>query len=481
MPLTNDQIAWLQRNKAMSGASGTTLATAPPAGATGGPTAPTSAPGGPAEQAEARITTTFGARFAPPGQPAGDASAPKAWNQDEVDSVDRAFKAIPAADNDVLRNINLSRVTSLPSGRDTLAEFQDAADSRSGTVTRTILVADGNFSANRGQTLSNDEPARGIVHEVGHAIAHKARDDAELADVKAIRAIVDAEAERDQAVAAHEDLKKSWTGPDPADQLAEVSRWPNSAAKRKRLKELNDEIDRREKAEAPLVAARKAAWAKVDAAYDARKQTERALADTKVPKEIVDAGQARLDSSAAQAGGEAPRVASDISKMSPGQLQASKDYRTTSSSVTGMLQAYSDAIKAGKVGPRDDQKSPNDWDSDLAFVFSGRDNNRKALESSARDNPALTILAPLDRAQDSWRKEAQTQARLPERVPKVQEFVVLVSQAPTIEPGTISNYAAANWPDKPEEFFAECYSIWRMNRGRLPKRILDWFDRGSYR
>jgi hypothetical protein len=56
-----------------------------------------------------------------------DPTPPKAWKKDEVDSVSRVFKAIPPADKDVLRNINLSWVTSLPAGNDTLAEFQDAA------------------------------------------------------------------------------------------------------------------------------------------------------------------------------------------------------------------------------------------------------------------------------------------------------------------------------------------------------------------
>src|SRR5579871_1479376 len=206
--LTDDQLRWLQDFTGV-------FLTAPADGTAGllassptsqrqpvPPPPPPSGAGSPTDQAEARITTTFGAQFTPVGRPAGHSSTPtaKAWKQDEVDAVERAFTAVPAADKDVLRNVNLSRVTALPSGKDTLAVFEDAADSQSGTVTRTIQVADGNFSASRGQTLSKDEPARGILHEVGHAVVHKARDDAELADVKAIRAIADANAERDQAV-----------------------------------------------------------------------------------------------------------------------------------------------------------------------------------------------------------------------------------------------------------------------------------------
>jgi hypothetical protein len=519
MNLTDDQIAWLQRNKAMSGGGSAfgqspapgaasqpqaatpqimdeawkapprgPVAPAPLAAGTGDPSTPSAAPPAsgtrsPEEEAEARVTTTYGAQFTPARQPKPgekpDPTAPKAWKKDEVDSVDRAFKAIPPADKGVLQNISLSRVTSLPGGGDTLAEFQDAADYRSGTVTRTILVADGTFSTKRAQILSNDEPTRRIVHEVGHAVASKARDDAELADVSAVHAIVDAKAEEDKAKAAHDKFKEDH--PDPADEMLKLADKPDSTAKRKRMSQLQLARIQYDKDEAPYADAQLAASNKVTAAQAAQKQTEQAVNDTKVSKQIVAAGQVRLDSSAAQVDGEASRVASDISKLSPGQLQDSKDYRTTSSSVTGLLQSYSAAIKADKVGPSDNQKSPDDWDSDVKFVFSGRDDNRKALESHARDNPALKILAPLDRAQDSWLKEAQTQARLPRRTPKVQEFVDLVSNAPAIDPGTISDYAATSWPHKPEEFFAECYSLWLINRSRLPERILKWFDKPSYR
>jgi hypothetical protein len=443
----------------------------------GGATMPPAPPAGtadPAAPAEAQITATYGARFTPAGQPAGYQLAggtpvpqAKKWEPNEVDTVDRAFKAIPKEDKGVLQDITLSRVKDLPDGGDTLAEFQDAEDSQAGTVTRTILVTDGNFSAQRGQTLSNDEPARSIVHEVGHALAHNARDKAELADVKAIQAIMDAQAEYKKAEAEHDAWKKQ-QGSEPTDTAG---------------------ILRRDKAEEPYAKAQLAAWHRVEAAQDARKQTEKAVEDSKVPKEIVDAGQARQDSIAAQADGESTRVESDISKMSPEQLKSSKDYRTTSSSVTSFLRTYSDMIRAGKVGLGSDQKSPDDWDKDVAFMFNGRDDNRKELEGRDRNNPALKILAPVDRTADSWRKEVQTQARLRERVPKVQEFVDLVNQVPSIDPGTVSPYAAKSWPHKPEEFFAECYSLWRMNPEQkldmkpkpLPPRIFQWFDRGSYR
>jgi hypothetical protein len=541
--LTLEQIAWLKKTHEMAGGSagqsggtplagsksgdlsetrlafggGPTMSAAPAAGspitdlrdaATAapppGPVAPAPPAGGtadPAAPAEAQITATYGARFTPAGQPAGHQFAgakpvpqAKKWEPNEVDTVDRAFKAIAREDKGILQDISLSRVTSLSGGGDTLAEFQDAEDSQSGTATRTILVTDGNFSANRGQPLSNDEPARSIVHEVGHALAHRALDQAELADAKAFQAINDAQKKFDKAKADHDDwkqkLKAKLNGkPDPRDEYERVSQLPKNDKERARLPQLRVESDRLDKDEDPYAKAQQAAGDKLGDAQDAQMLTAKAVEDTKVPKEVVDAGQARLDSSAALADGESTRLEPDISKMSPEQLKSSKDYRTTSSSVTSFLKTYSDMIRAGKVGPRQDQKSPDDWDKDVAFMFNGRDNNRKELESRDRNNPALKILAPVDRAADTWRKEAQTQARLPRRLPKVQKFVDMVNQAPAIDPGTVSPYAAQSWPHKPEEFFAECYSLWRMNPEQkpemkpkpLPPRIFKWFDEGSYR
>lgn len=447
-----------------------------------------------AETAEAAVTATYGAPFTParqlkPGEKP-DPTDPKDWTKAEVDTVGRAFNVMDADDKGILRNMSLSRVSSLPGGGDTLAEFQDGEDPEAGNATRTLLVTDRNFSANRGQALSNDEPARSIVHEVGHALAHKALDEAERKDAEAYQAINNAKAELAKAQAAHKQFKA--THPDPGDEMAKLADKPDSPAKRKRMNQLMQASIQYDKDDAPFAAAEKTANDNVDAKQAAKKQTEKAIADAKVPKEVVDAGQAHLDSSVAQADGEYRRAQSDISTMSPQQLKSSKDYRETSSSVTSFLKSYSDMIKAGKVGPGEDQKSPDDWDKDVAFMFNGRNSNRKELESRDRNNPALKILAPVDRTADSLRKEVQTQARLPQRVPTVQKFVDMVNHVPTIDPGTISPYAADNWPHKPEEFFAECYSLWRMDRGRppdppdrkmkkLPPRILEWFDQGKYK
>jgi hypothetical protein len=47
----------------------------------------------------------------------------------------------------------------------------------------------------------------------------------------------------------------------------------------------------------------------------------------------------------------------------------------------------------------------------------------------------------------------------------------------------LTQYAKDNWPSKPEEFFAEAYSLWRTDPEYLKanaKPLYDWFTAGHY-
>jgi hypothetical protein len=64
------------------------------------------------------------------------------------------------------------------------------------------------------------------------------------------------------------------------------------------------------------------------------------------------------------------------------------------------------------------------------------------------------------------------------RVEKFVEFVTIKRIPP------LTQYAKDNWPTKPEEFFAEAYSLWRTDFEYLnanAKPLLDWFTAEHYR
>ena len=46
-----------------------------------------------------------------------------------------------------------------------------------------------------------------------------------------------------------------------------------------------------------------------------------------------------------------------------------------------------------------------------------------------------------------------------------------------------SEYAEANWPEKPAEFFSEAYEAWRKYPAEMKKQnkpLVDWFEKGGH-
>lgn len=115
-------------------------------------------------------------------------------------------------------------------------------------------------------------------------------------------------------------------------------------------------------------------------------------------------------------------------------------------------------------------------------------------------HPAIADFAKTCSLQDAWFTAAQArapvhtafaQARTSEaaagdpahagRSRHLKDFVDFVT-AKKIPP--LTEYAKANWPSKPEEFFAEAYSLWLNDPDYLTANahgLKDWFDAGEHR
>jgi peptidoglycan hydrolase-like protein with peptidoglycan-binding domain len=130
-------------------------------------------------------------------------------------------------------------------------------------------------------------------------------------------------------------------------------------------------------------------------------------------------------------------------------------------------------------------------------ALAARDAARTALAARHAGHPALTDFATTLAAQDAWlvaararaaanadvqasRRAEQAVTGAQGRSARLDAFVAHV-QANRIPP--LTAYAASNWPNHPEEFFAEAYSLWRNDRQYLQTNaptLVAWFDAGSH-
>ncbi len=137
-------------------------------------------------------------------------------------------------------------------------------------------------------------------------------------------------------------------------------------------------------------------------------------------------------------------------------------------------------------------------DAAAVAAIARRDAATTALGTAAPSHPALTDLAPLAASEDKWLTAAQDQAAAVRRhdaarttaraaAPgpggqsrRLRDFVAVVirNRIPRL-----TSYAEQNWPARPQEFFAEAFSLWRNDRAYLQTNapaLVAWFDAGNH-
>lgn len=105
---------------------------------------------------------------------------------------------------------------------------------------------------------------------------------------------------------------------------------------------------------------------------------------------------------------------------------------------------------------------------------------RKDLQTSASTNPALAAFATVEAAQDEWEDVLRALAHSRGRSLRLDKFVTIVKAASIIP---FTTYARENWPYKPQEFYAEAYSLWLTDPEFLKKEyapVFNFFDSGDY-
>jgi hypothetical protein len=367
----------------------------------------------------------------------------KVWDPGELGDVVQAFGLLPPGDRAALKGVQLVRMTTLP--RDRAGDFTAGGGVAMGATTvsalPTLRLANSAFPKARfamgpvgGPFLPGSEQT--VLHEVGHAVEEALmRAKLESTDAAIIRQNRAAHA-LDTAAA-----RKKQAAPGSAEAAAEAAEYKT----------------------------RKATY---DTAASAAKTAKGALAATRVDSTVIK--PLETDLAAKKKAYAAARKTADAG--TPGypvaDATASLAYRSAIDDLAKLLEDYEKKAQPGTdLDPLDDA---------LLAAVAARKQARADLAKAAGKNPALADYAAVDAAQDDWVAAVRALGHTRGRTRRLQKFVDLVNASGIVP---LTAYARANWPFKPEEFYAETYSLWLTEPVFLKNNypaLFDFFDKGDY-
>ncbi len=368
----------------------------------------------------------------------------------DVSDVLDSFQLLPASNTSALKGLDLLRFATLP--KEHSGEFNPGGGVAMGatkvTAPPTLKLADnafvfkyqtgpaGNFVSERVGGAANPTPAsfQTILHESGHAVEHQdERPSKEALD----QAIIGQNLTSNRLNAAIASAKAGAATPAAASLNAEA------VQKRKSY----------------------------DAAVALVKKDKHAL-NTKHVSATVIKGLSALTTTKKSTAHSAKATA-DASAKAFGSQEATESsaYRLAVDATTAALAQYESRSQSGDL---------EDLDDTLLAAFDARDKERKNLQTASSSNPALATFAIVETTQNEWEDALRTLAHTRGRSLRLDKFVTRVNSS-SITPFT--TYARKNWPYKPEEFYAEAYSLWLTDPEFLQKEykpIFDLFDSGDY-
>ncbi|HEY8699135.1 MAG TPA: DUF4157 domain-containing protein [Rhizomicrobium sp.] len=355
----------------------------------------------------------------------GDAT----WTLKELNILAAALARIPTDDKGALKGVDIRRVVDL--GPKEAAHFSWSTDVRSGGTPATLkaeIAISNSVFANDDIQFVGDSTAqlppsvRTIIHEVGHSVEKRRYRETAEADANALAA-------------------------------------KNLAAKRYTESAAPD---------------RTARWTAYQSATKTRNFTEAAIPKNLIPKADVAKAMTEMKQLGAAAGTALGAAQGALKGWKPEELTESAAYRQAVDDLQKAIKGYATEVEAGTAKPEDGDKAIDD-------AASKRDAERDKLAKAASANPAPAQYQPVETAQTAWATAVKTQARLPKRTKRLQNFIDFVN-ANGIVPFT--DYAKKNWPFLPDEFYAEAYSLWLTDREYLKANaplLLQWFDAGHHR
>jgi hypothetical protein len=373
------------------------------------------------------------------------------WTDAQISDVVAALAMVPAADKLALQGVELIRVRTLPDGG--IAVFSGGGGVAKGatkiTEVPSLKLSDRAFPATAlrfvgGKAKTVPATFHTILHEVGHAVetaverrADAAYDQAIIESNKRGISLNESAAAYTKAAGDYAALYKRYE----AARKAGDAKLENALSAQ--LLALNKTMGALLKANR----ARGEENRKAEAAVTTRKA---ALARTRVPPAVVAPfkAEAAKERNAADAALNAARAT--LKTMSAPDVTSGTAYvKSVEDTATAIATFATEAAAMAGGTTR--------LETTVLAQTAARKIARDALSAASPSHAALTILAPVETAQDVWLEAERALAGAARRSLRLQEFVDLVTKNKI---DRFTEYSAANWRLKPEEFYAEAYGLW---------------------
>ena len=351
------------------------------------------------------------------------AKGDKDWGEkgfeDDVGDVLDSFTRLPASNKSALKGVNLLRFATLPRGH--AGEFNAGGG-----------VVKGAFTVTAQPTLKLADSAFASTQRVQGDFQH-------------------------QTPASFQTI------------LHEAGHAVEEQVKRPAEEALDAAIIQQNKASGKLDTAAKKARYDTAVAVVAKRRAD--VQKTQVSAATIKALTTAADTKKTAADAALKAAASTAKGFAAGEVSDSAAYRTAVDAAEAALVDYAKKSTGGDLDVLDDA---------LVAAVAARDAERTKLTAASAGNPALAAFAAVETAQNEWEDALRTLAHTRGRSLRLDKFVTVVNTA-KITPFT--QYARDNWPYKPQEFYAEAYSLWLTDPEFVKtqyKPVFDFFDGGDY-
>ncbi len=392
------------------------------------------------------------------------------WSPAEISDVAAALKMLPPSDKPALKGVELIRVLSL--GGNTAGEFSTGGAVSKGATTATkpfLKLADLAFPKTAVQFYGGTKgtvPAsfQTILHEVGHAVEDQVF---RAAQEPYAKAIIDLNATVDPLNASVAALKPL------TEQRSDLFKQWQAAVKGAEKEGLRKKIEALDAKIKPLRATydvRRAAYVKAEGARDTKKAE---VEKTKVSAATVQPLQADAAAKKTSAATAWTTAKAAVQALLPDEVSSSAAY-------TKAVEDTGTAITTFATDAAAKKDTIDNLESTVLAAVTARDAARDALAKSTPGHKALGPLASAAAAQDAWLESERVYARARTRTLRLQKFIDLVT---TNKIQRFTQYSKDNWLLKPQEFYAEAYSLWRVDPQFLEnnyKVVFDFFETGDY-